>query len=309
MRVRSIVITLLAGLSAVTVPAAAMEAAKPPRPKLAPKPALAAKPPTTAPAPLAPAPPAVPVAPAGTAVSTLPAAPASEAAPPAVAPAPPGKVGPAVTPVTKAIARPLETTATKPVEYEKQTLRLACTAGRPDGVPAVRCEWSPTPGAVRYDLYRKAADGTLERLASGDATVFVDRTVVEGTGYGYGVKALDGAGRVVGMGGFVFVRCCGEPVPADKQTLRLACTAGRPDGVQAVRCEWSPTPGAVRYDLYRKAADGTLERLASGADTTYVDRTVVEGTGYGYGVKALDGAGRVVGMGGFVFVRCCGDAA
>ncbi len=198
MRVRSFVVTVLAGVSAVAVPAAAMEVARPPRPKLAEAkaPDRPAAVPKVVPALPAPAPMAAP--PAAAPAKVAPAAPA-----PAPAPKPPA---PTVKPAEPAPA-PAVKPAVAPVA-EKQTLRMGCIAGVRDGVPAVKCEWSTAAGASHYVLFRKAADTTPERIWAGTDTGFVDRSVTEGTAYGYAVKAIDGAGRVIGFGGVVAVRCC-----------------------------------------------------------------------------------------------------
>ena len=303
MRSRSFVVTVLAGISAVAVPAAAIEMVTPPRPRLTLQEAPPA-PPTPPPAPTLAPTTAAPVP----AATTLPAPKAKVE--PAEGAGPAGDLPAPAAPEPATVIAPKPTVAPKPVPVvDKQLLRLACAAGRPDGVPKVRCEWSTTSAAVRYDLYRKTADVTPERVYSGPDTAFVDTAVAEGAGYGYGVKAIDAAGRVVGMGGFVGVRCCGEAAPTvDKQTLHLNCRVGLADGVPKVRWEWSAVAGAVRYDLYRKTADVTPERMYSGADTAFVDTAVAEGTGYGYGVKAIDAAGRVVGLGGLALVPCCTGA-
>jgi fibronectin type 3 domain-containing protein len=91
--------------------------------------------------------------------------------------------------------------------------------------------------------------------------------------------------------------------------IARGCIAGVRDGVPAVKCEWSKAAGAVRYDLYRQTGDAAPEKLWSGTDTTFVDHTVALETAYGYGVKAIDGAGRVIGFGGIVAVRCCPSGA
>ncbi|HET7487050.1 MAG TPA: hypothetical protein VFJ85_03920 [Acidimicrobiales bacterium] len=286
MRPRSIVITIVAGVTAIAGPAAAMEFVAPPRPHVThaaeePAPSTTVAPPaTTAPAREHREP-----------VTTLPAPP-----PPA--------------PTTT-------TTVATPAEPAPQVLKMACAAGHPDGLPAVRCEWSAAAGAARYLLVRKAGDGTEPQpIWSGRDLNHVDRAVVDGTGYGYAVKALDAAGRVVGGGGPVSVRCCGDvppppttaPKPAPLPTISMGCTAGRPDGVPAVRCEWAAAAGAARYTLYRKSGDGTEPQpIWSGTDLNHVDKAVVDGAGYGYAVKAVNGDGALVGVGGPLSVRCCGD--
>ena len=299
MRVRSFVITALAGFSAVAVPAAAMEVVAPARPKVAAKAAPAVdKParPVDKPAVAPAAKPAAPVEkPAPAAAKPPPVAPAVETPKPTAAPV--TTVKPAVEPTN--VKDPLR------IPPEKQELKLECVAGRPDGAPAVKCRWTAALGAHHYVLYRKAADAAEPTpIWRGADTWFIDRSVVEGTGYGYAVKAINADGHVIGAGGIAWVRCCGEQ-PPEKQPVRLACTAGQPDGAPAVTCQWSPLDGADHYVLYRKVEGADPERIYTGTDTTFVDRAVADGTPYNYGVKALDAAGRVIGMSEIVLVRCC----
>jgi hypothetical protein len=194
MRLRRTVITILAGVTAIAGPAAAMELATPSRPTVAPAakapapppPTGAAKPATTVPVPT-------------TAVR-------KEQPPPTPVPTTAVRKEP---PPPKPVP-PVETTV-KPVVVEpvKQTLRFACAAGRPDGSPAVRCEWGAAAGAARYVLYRKSGDGTEpQRIWSGTDLSAVDKAVVEGATYGYAVKALDGSDKVIGFGGVAMVSCC-----------------------------------------------------------------------------------------------------
>lgn len=294
MRVRTLALTVLTGISAVAVPAAAMEVAAPARPKVAATPAPAAV--TQAP------PAAKPTTVPPTRVAAAPAAGTPVAAPVASTPGPTVAPAPAAPPATErpAVKEPVR------VPPDKQELTLQCVAGRPDGAPAVKCRWSAAVGAHHYLLLRKTAGATAEPepLHRGPDTWFVDRTVVEGTGYGYAVKAIDANGRIIGRGGIAWVRCCGEQPPEPRQ-MRLACVAGQPDGAPAVKCQWSPLDGADHYVLYRKVEGADPERIYAGTDTTFVDRAVAGGTAYHYGVKAIGAGGRVVGMSAFVAVRCC----
>lgn len=297
MRVRSFVITALAGLSAVAVPAAAMEVVAPPRPKVAARPAAdKPAPPVDKPAIAPAAKPSIPVE-----------KPAPVADRPAAAVAPAVETPKPTAPVTT--VKPVEPTVVKDpmrIPLDKQELKIECIAGRPDGAPAVKCRWTAAEGARHYVLFRKVADTATEPepIFRGSDTWFVDRTVVEGTGYGYAVKALNADGQVIGRGGIAWVRCCGEQ-PPEKQPMRLACMAGQPEGAPAVKCQWSPLDGADHYVLYRKVEGADPERISTGTDTTFVDRAVVDGTPYNYGVKALDAGGRVIGMSTIVLVRCC----
>jgi hypothetical protein len=300
MGTRSIVITVIAGVSAIAIPAAAMEVAQPPRPRVVKAAMARAK--VTLPPPAKPAPAAAP-----TVEAAAPAAapPVTEAPKPPVTEVPKPPVTVAPKPVITAAPKPVDAAHKLPLP-EPQPVRLACEAGLPDGGPAVRCKWSPLDGASHYVLFRMAGD-VKERIFTGTDTTFVDQNVVKGMAYAYGVKALNGAGQIVGVSDIVRLYCCGEPMP-EKQYLRLACEAGLPDSGPAVRCQWSPAEGADHYVLYRKMADGTLERLFTGTDTAFMDLGVTVGLEYGYGVKALDAAGRVIGASDIVRLSCCGGA-
>ncbi|MGH9179256.1 MAG: fibronectin type III domain-containing protein [Acidimicrobiales bacterium] len=292
MSTRSIVITVLAGVSAMAIPAAAMEVAQPARPRVVKAGAAG------------PAPSARPAKFTGT------VAPKVEVAAPAAAPAPPATEAPK--PVVATALKPVTTTAPKPDEAVRklplppQPVRLVCEPGLPDGAPAVRCTWSPLDGAVHYVLFRLTGD-VKERISTGTDTSFVDRSVARGMVYAYGVKALDAGGQIIGVSDVVRLYCCGAPMP-EKQHLRLACEAGLSGNVPTVRCRWSAADRADHYVLFRKTADGTLERIFTGTDTAFVDLGVIPGMEYGYGVKAVGAAGRVIGASDIVRLSCCGGA-
>jgi hypothetical protein len=73
------------------------------------------------------------------------------------------------------------------------------------------------------------------------------------------------------------------------QDLRARPKSGKVDLV------WSPVPGAVGYDVYRRANGGPFERVAEGHVTTYAvyaDFGLTNGVTYGYRVRWLSADGR-----------------
>jgi hypothetical protein len=73
------------------------------------------------------------------------------------------------------------------------------------------------------------------------------------------------------------------------QDLRARAKSGKVDLV------WTPVPGAVGYDIYRRANGGPFERIAEGHVTTYAvyaDFGLTNGVTYGYRVRWLSADGR-----------------
>jgi hypothetical protein len=91
-----------------------------------------------------------------------------------------------------------------------------------------------------------------------------------------------------------------EPTRPDApEVLRLQCSAGPPEGRQAIACAWSQSSVAAfaSYRLWR--ASGTEAKqvvfmTAERSTTRYVDRPA-PGVGHRYQVEALDAQGRVIG--------------
>jgi hypothetical protein len=73
-----------------------------------------------------------------------------------------------------------------------QDLRARAKSGKVDLV------WTPVPGAVGYDIYRRANGGPFERIAQGHVTsyaVYADFGLTNGVTYGYVVRWLSADGR------------------------------------------------------------------------------------------------------------------
>jgi hypothetical protein len=99
-------------------------------------------------------------------------------------------------------------TTTKPTT---EPLALTCAAGRPEGQPGVRCDWSQStaPAFAAYRLWRATgteAKQVLTTIPNREVTSFVDRPTA-GVHH-YMVEALDAQNRVVGRSRVVEAVCC-----------------------------------------------------------------------------------------------------
>lgn len=164
----------------------------------------------------------------------------------------------------------------------------ACVAGlqvaTDHDAGVVTLSWSPTPGALFYDVHRALDGGPSEHVATVDAgeTAFVDADAPEGI-LDYRVAAdghPDDACPAVSthLGGF-------EPPPGETTCATGLEARATPEGV---RLTWTPVPGALSYDVLRAEADGDLVPYAvlPGDADAFLDAAVAPGLAYRYAVAA-----------------------
>jgi subtilisin family serine protease len=161
------------------------------------------------------------------------------------------------------------------------------------GATAITLSWTEPAdngsAITGYEVWRGTVSGDLSLLTTvGDVQTYVDSAVVSGTTYWYQVAAINGIG--VGPRSNELSASLVEPpsaptllgAPSDGAAI-LSWTEPADDGGSAVSS----------YNVYRSIGGGSEAFLASttGAETTYVDFAVTNGTQYTYRVTASNGAG------------------
>ena len=147
----------------------------------------------------------------------------------------------------------------------------------------VEINWNSVMGAERYIIYRRVAGGKWSIIAGYvKDTSYTDKTAVEGTEYYYTVRAVSGDMMSPGF----------DATRSIIHTKTLAnVTLGEFKNTKAgVEINWEEVKGAERYIIYRRVAGGKWSIIAGYVkDTSYTDKTAVEGTEYYYTVRAVSG--------------------
>ncbi len=142
--------------------------------------------------------------------------------------------------------------------------------------------WNEVPGATGYKLLRASAGATPAEIGTAVASPFVDTTAVPGRLYLYGVAASCGLGD--------------SPAGTDSgwRTLAVPATLTASDGTESlgVVLNWTESPGAIGYKVFRGLVTPDSLLATVGAVTTFTDATAVPGMIYQYAVRATgDGTG------------------
>ena len=157
---------------------------------------------------------------------------------------------------------------------------LTTTAGN----GSVTLNWTASASATSYSIYRNS-DGTSTYVFvnSTSQPTFTDSNVVNGTKYYYVVSASNGS---CSSGHSVQVPITPACAPPSAPT-GVTPTAG--DG--QISLAWTASPGATLYRVSRNTTGtGTFTQIATPASSSYLDRTLVNGTKYYYVVAASNGS-------------------
>ncbi|MGH9823765.1 MAG: fibronectin type III domain-containing protein, partial [Blastocatellia bacterium] len=142
--------------------------------------------------------------------------------------------------------------------------------------------WSVAGGATSYNVYRGAARGSETLLQSGVlGTTFEDSNLADGATYYYQVTAVTGAGE------------SGKSNEASAVTrppgvIGFAAAAGD----SHVDLQWSPSPTATSYRIYRDTlggAGGAADFVVTG--TSFTDSGLINGTTYYYAIAPINVSG------------------
>lgn len=144
--------------------------------------------------------------------------------------------------------------------------------------------WTAPTGATQYRVSRNTTGtGAFTQIGTPTTTNYTDKPLINGTAYYYVVAASNGscwsADSAVASGMPV---CVPPPVPGT-----LTATPG--DG--QVSLTWVASANATVYTIWRKTgASGAYASIGTATSTTYVDKTLSNGTTYYYKVAAGNGS-------------------
>lgn len=148
----------------------------------------------------------------------------------------------------------------------------------------VKVAFTKVDGAVKYTVYRRTADTDWEVINSFKPRSYfytVDSTAVSGVEYYYSIQA-DTANNSTGY----------DPIGSkiyylESPTLFLS------NDSDSVTIDFTAAPGAVSYTILRKLPNSssykTIGTVSANDALTFVDKDVVEGETYTYGVRAVNG--------------------
>lgn len=163
--------------------------------------------------------------------------------------------------------------------------QLKCSAPKLKAATAVsggvKITWSKVTGADYYNVYRKTEKTSWEKLGKTSSAYYTDNTAKSGTKYTYTVRALNAAGSSsYDKTGISIQLKCSAP-----KLKKAANVSG------GVKITWSKTAGADYYNVYRKTAKTSWEKIGKTSSTSYTDKTAKSGTKYTYTVRAVNAAG------------------
>jgi hypothetical protein len=202
------------------------------------------------------------------------------------------------------------------VHRDAETLSLACTGGRVEGVGAVRCEWSAShaTGFARYVLWRQDPGQSQSQrrvvFQTTDRSVltFTDKPLEPGNHY-YGLLALDGSSNGVGSGGPVSSTVPTAPAPTTTTTAPKPTTTsfGCTLQGQAVFCKWAASTSErfAGYRLYREVPGTPAQVRFTTSDrgvTSATDTDVQPGATYVYRIVTMGTDGNPIAYGGPVSI-------
>lgn len=156
------------------------------------------------------------------------------------------------------------------------------------GNSQVALNWTASISATSYNVKRATSnpDESYTTIATGvTGTSYTDHTVTNGTAYYYVVTAVNATGE---SGNSATVSATPQLSPPNPPAGLMATT-----GIGMVMLQWTPSPGAISYNVKRSTTSGgPYAAIAAGlTETNYTDTNVVGGKTYYYVVSAVNSAG------------------
>ncbi len=161
---------------------------------------------------------------------------------------------------------------------------------------SVTLNWSASPGANFYTIYRSTLVDTLGGASNilstivlnntNTGTSYTDTSPTDGSIYSYSVTATSAGGTSTNS-----ISAVGVPLPAPPASAPASLTGNYSLSTSNVVLNWSAVSGAVGY-IIRQAtsANGPFIYVDNITETTYTDTAVTPGTYY-YTVTAVNAAG------------------
>ncbi len=148
-------------------------------------------------------------------------------------------------------------------------------------VTGVSVEWNSVSGADSYYVYRQVGSGSWSLIASGVTKCsYLDTSVVSGTVYKYKVRAYNKAGLSDDHNNYRTIKFLSVPKVSKVTNL-----------VSGLKVQWNAVPGATKYYIHRRGANGNFEYITATTSTTFVDTEIKNKNGYvyWYTIKSSDG--------------------
>lgn len=148
--------------------------------------------------------------------------------------------------------------------------------------------WDPSPGAVRYAVYRGTSPGNLTALTSTLNNSYISNYLTPGQLYCWAVRNVNNLGQPSGFSNEVCV------------TTPTMSTTPAPTGVTAVALSstqievtWNAVPGATVYYVHQATGTGPFSYVNSVAPPTtrYVAGNLQPNTTYSFQIYAVTSAG------------------
>ncbi|HIW14323.1 MAG TPA: InlB B-repeat-containing protein [Firmicutes bacterium] len=140
----------------------------------------------------------------------------------------------------------------------------------------VKVQWTALPGAEGYRVYRDSGKGFV-LLTTVKTLSYTDTGAGNGQAVRYAIEAVRGtAVSQKGVSGTV----------TRLSTPSVSVKAG----TGSVTVSWGSVKGAKSYNVYRKAAGGSWQRIATTTSVKYTDKKAKKGTTYSYTVRAVSGS-------------------
>ena len=142
----------------------------------------------------------------------------------------------------------------------------------------IKLDWDAKYYADTYNIYRKAnGESKWTKIADTRANSYLDKTAKSGKTYTYMLKTDDNSESVTVEASYI----------APPELLSAYNTT-----TNTVRLKWNKVGGAVKYRVYRSSyiyGEGfsKWEKLADVTTTEFVDKSIVNGQGYRYTVRAF----------------------
>ncbi len=165
------------------------------------------------------------------------------------------------------------------------------------GNPVVKLNWQTTPNTKDYAIFRESVPNAITAadspLAKVTATAYSDSTAQNNQIYYYVVRAegKDGVSNADSASLKVQTIDCQPPTQVTVFNLESKCE----DGDSEVALSWSAVSGSGYYQVYREKGanlDNSAKLIADHLTaTSYLDKNVLPGIAYVYGIKACNAGG------------------
>ncbi len=144
----------------------------------------------------------------------------------------------------------------------------------------VKITWNAESGAAKYQIFKKNASGSWNKLTELTALNYTDKSVSPAEKCTYTVIGVGSDGVALNSYGDGTSIVCSLPM----ETSVRVRTAG-------VGVSWSKAGVAVKYGIYRKTGTADWTQIAVSTSESYTDQNAIYGKTYLYAVRAMDASG------------------